>query len=90
MANVLKPKMLKIDTASATPIWNTRVKINNITVSKMTTVGHQAVITDVNGNPILDFLASEINDVEQVYFNTWFNGIVVPTLTSGVVDITLD
>lgn len=90
MANVIKPKMLLIDTASATPIFNYRLKISSITHIEAVGTGDTAVVQDANGNPIFRHVAGAANDEGATYYNTWFNGLKVPTLASGKLQIILD
>ncbi len=88
MANVIKGRVWALDTAGASPIYQDWVKIVTIYWLAPTTIGHDLVLEDVNGDPIWTAQA-EVALQSQVLRVTpmWYHGLVMPTLASGTVEV---
>lgn len=93
MANDLTINPLRVDTAGAGAIVTTPIRIHKIRWTGATTAGHTAVIRDQNNNHFWSSVASGANYVEESDFSTdqlqrnVINGLIVPTLGSGVLHI---
>lgn len=87
MANDLTGDPYIIDTAAATVLSTINLFIKSIRWVGGTTAGHTAVIQDQKGNVIWTSEASGANYVESEIIEQWIDGLIVPTLTSGVLYI---
>ena len=74
MANSIGGAVWRIDTAPFSSGTVTRVKISNLNVGD-STAGDHVVITELNGNPLVDFVS---NGAEyRVATLGWVNGIKI-------------
>ena len=93
MSNSLVGNIWHVDTASATPIIaaGTWKDIRRIQWIGGTTAGHECVVTDTDGRVLFRRLAAAVNSNFEMTFEGRFgqtcNGLIVPTLASGVVYI---
>ena len=87
MANDLTQDPLIIDTAAATVLSTNNLYIKSIRWVGATTAGHTAIIHDQASNVIWSSVASGANYVESEIVEQWVNGLIVPTLASGVLYI---
>ncbi len=76
-----------IDTAAATVIDAKRLKIRSIRWVGATTAGHTAELTDKTGARIWSAVAADVNNEEEVYRDQWVDGLICPTLQSGVLEV---
>lgn len=92
MANDLLKNPWTVDTASATAILTDWANLRSIQWIGGTTAGHEAVIQDKDGRVLWRRLATGANqDFETVFperLGHPVNGLLVPTLTSGVLYLT--
>jgi hypothetical protein len=89
MANDLSARPWFVDTASATPIWNSQVLVKFIEVvggPAAVIGGTMAVVNDQKGKNLISALYQTANagEVQTYNLENWFNGITVPTLGTGV------
>lgn len=94
MANVFHPtsNTWVIDTPHATNVIDARrLKIHSIKWRGGTTAGHTAVVTDAAAGHVWADVAAGANYVSATYEEgqRWINGLKVPTLASGVLEIVL-
>ena len=87
MSNDLTGDPYIIDTAAATVLSTNNLYIKSIRWVGGTTAGHTAIIQDQTGNVIWSSVASGANYVESEIIEQWINGLIVPTLASGVLYI---
>ena len=91
MSNSLTGNVWVVDTASADPILTDWAGIRKIEWIGGTTAGHECVVQDQNGRVVFRRLAQGANqDITETYperFGKQVDGLIVPTLTSGVVYI---
>lgn len=98
MANSKSNKIYVIDTASGTAVTLSPLVVNKIRWVGATTAGHTAVVQDQNANPFWSSVAGGANHVESDDFSQhsqrsssrMLNGLLVPTLGSGVLYIYVD
>ena len=88
MANDLTDSPWRIDTASATAITTDRIRIKFMRWEGSETLADQAIIQDKNGKQFW----SAKNDVGASFqteslFEVDIDGIIVPTLAAGVLNI---
>ncbi len=91
MANVLKGRVWTLDTAGGGVIYSGWLKIALIYWKGPTTIGHTAVLNDINGRPILDAVA-EVALQSQVFRVTpmWYQGLNLATLASGLIELHIE
>jgi hypothetical protein len=93
MANVYHPttNTWVIDTAGAGVIDSRHLKISSIRWVGATTAGHQVVVNDAAGGRVWSTVAAGANNVEANFMGEekWANGLIVPTLQSGYLEIIL-
>ena len=90
MANDLSANPWKVDTASATALWNDIVWLENIIWHEPTTAGHRAEVTDMNGKVIGDLHALAAGSGMEYRMHVGdgpYMGLIVPVLESGVLYI---
>lgn len=87
MANDLTADPYIIDAAAATVLSTINLYIKSIRWVGGTTAGHTAIIHDKNSNVIWSSVASGANYVESEIIEQWVDGLIVPTLASGVLYI---
>lgn len=84
MANDLTQDPYIIDTAAADVLSTNKLYIKSIRWVGGTTAGHTAVVRDQQSNTIWSSVASGANYVESEIIEQWIDGLIVPTLASGV------
>lgn len=87
MSNDLTQDPYIIDTAAATVLSTDNLYIKSIRWVGGTTAGHTAIIHDQKSNIIWSSVASGANYVESEIIEQWIDGLIVPTLASGVLYI---
>lgn len=97
MSNVLTGDTWIIDTASATELTASiygkrqRVFVKSIRwISPSATAGHQAIVTDGDGQRLwkaISNVSGQYSESELV--ERWIDGLIVPTLSSGELNITI-
>jgi hypothetical protein len=93
MANDITKNPLVIDTASGTAVLTHSLRIKKIRWVGGTTAGHTAIIQDQNSNLYWESICSGANYAEESDFTedksnrTLINGLKVPTLGSGKLEI---
>ena len=91
MSNSLTGNVWTVDTASGTAILTSWAGIRKIEWIGGTTAGHECVVQDQNGRVLFRRLAQAANsNFQETYperFGKQVDGLIVPTLTSGVVYI---
>ena len=85
MANDIGGNPWKIDTASATAIYNDKVWIQKLVWHEPTTAGHVLSVTDKDGKVIWDktALAGGAGLDYELEVEGAFDGLIVPTMSSG-------
>jgi hypothetical protein len=88
LANDISANPWKIDTASATAVYNFPMKIDNV-IWANAAVGATLLVQDVNGKDIIR--ATETSGIADQHFGKigWVRGLVVPTLSSGELTIAI-
>lgn len=66
-----------------------RVKIQNAQWTEAVSTGDQMAVTDSAGTPVIDSQASSPNFQQNFGFLGWQNGLIVTTLTSGVLQLSV-
>lgn len=96
MANELNGNTIVIDSAGTTEITaeifgvQTRIKVKSIRwISPSATAGHSAVVTDADGRRVWKADADAAHYSESEWVDRWIQGMIVPTLSSGELNITL-
>ena len=91
MANSLKGRIWKLDTASATPVTTEPQNVKSIRwVNASGVTGDTAVIKDPDGAVLWDSVQPGANFVEYDLLETWWSrGFAVTTLASGTLYLTL-
>ena len=89
MANDLTARSWFIDTASGTVIWPYQcyIKFVEVVGGAAGTVGNaMATLTDKNSKSILSSLyqTAAAGEIQTYNIENWFNGLIVPTLGTGV------
>jgi hypothetical protein len=89
MANDLTARPWYVDTASSTPLWKSPLMVKFIEVvggASATVGGTMAVVNDQNGKNIVtaNFQTANAGEIQTYNVENWFNGLVVPTLGTGV------
>lgn len=88
MANDLRARPWVIDTPGATVLWKSWIKAENIEFSGYTAGDvDNAVVTDMNGREIVQFDGAVDKSPQFSTKVEWFQGLIVPTLTSGKIKI---
>lgn len=88
MANNFTGPVWRIDTVFTTA--SPTVKLVNVTWNEAVAAGDQAIITTKDGRTLVDTKSQETNFSQNFGFIGWASdGIKVPTLTSGVLLITV-
>jgi len=87
MANSLGTRPIKIDTAAATVLLTNWIKIENIVFTNYTVDTQKFSVQDQNGNPV--FEGNGKADLSPVisWKILWVNGLKVPVLDGGQVEI---
>ena len=87
MSNSLGTRPIKIDTAASTVLFTTWMKIENIVFTKYTADTQQFSVQDQNGIPVFEGTGNA--DLSPVVSHkiTWINGLKVPTLQGGELEI---
>ena len=94
MANDLTKQPWKVGTAAATVLSADALRVRGVRWVGATTAGHTAVIQDKNARIVWSSVATGANYVESDMVNTgdrgWdWDGLIVPTLASGILYIEL-
>jgi hypothetical protein len=86
MANKLAQNPMYIDTPSSTPIVTTAYKIRHIEFVGFGADTDQCIVENANGITIAELLGASAGGDGAVRTGSvgWVDGIIVPTLTSGV------
>jgi len=87
MANSFKGRTWIIDTPSATPIWKGNVKVKSIYWKGPTTIGHTAVLQRSDGSEFRSFVCEVAAESQFMLIESWVDGLIIPTLASGVLEI---
>ena len=90
MANDISSRSWHIDTAGAGVIWQPQVYIKFIEViggAAGAVGGAMATINDRNGKNLITSLYQTANagEIQTYNLENWFEGLIVPTLGTGVV-----
>ena len=87
MSNSLGSRPIKVDTPGSTPLFTNWMKIENIIFTEYTADTQKFSVQDQNTNPI--FEGSGNSDLSPVvsWKIGWVNGLMVPTLQGGQVEI---
>ena len=89
MANVLTGRQWKIDTASATALLSSEIKVEQIEFSSYSVDTDTVSIQDKNGRIIWEGNgASDLQTVRSGKIG-WVDGLKVPTLTAGKIIVYL-
>jgi hypothetical protein len=89
MANILSINPWSLDTVGLVPQYTDIVRIEDISWQGATTIGHQLLITDRNGNLIWSATCSGVGQQNRGKL-FWVNGFWLKTLDSGVVIVTIN
>lgn len=94
MANDLLKNPWKVDTAAATVLTTAALRVRGVRWVGATTAGHTAIIHDQNARVVWSGVATGANYAESDMINTgdrgWdWDGLIVPTLASGILYIEL-
>jgi len=91
MANALNDRLWIVDTVDADVIDDQQMKVKSVRWVGATTAGHQAIIRDpVTNTTLWSGVATGANNSEAEFIESWWrNGFEVPTLSSGILYITL-
>lgn len=88
MANNFTGPIWRIDTVFTTA--SPPVKLVNVVWNEAATIGDQAIITTKDGRTLVDSKANQVNYSQSFSSINWASdGIKVPTLTSGVLLISI-
>lgn len=87
MANSIAGNVWRIDTLPFSYAFP--VKIANAQWTEAVSAGDQVAVTNAAGTPVIDSQASSPNFQQNFGFLGWQNGIVVTTLTSGVLQLSV-
>lgn len=87
MANKLAQNPMNVDTPSPNPIVTGSYKIRHIEFVGFAADTDSAIVTNKNGDIITELLGAAAGGDGVVRTGTigWVDGIVVPTLTAGIV-----
>lgn len=89
MANQVGGMVWVLDTPGATPIFRTRVWIQEVYWKNPGNINDVFTLTDINGNLIVDGRC-EVAGQSQVWKPVAdFNGLILSALVSGTVEITI-
>jgi hypothetical protein len=88
MANDISANPWKIDTPGAGAIYAFPIKIDNIVWANEAAAA-TLLITDVNGKTIVSATASTNSSDNHFGKIGWVRGLIVPTLSGGVVTIAI-
>ena len=89
MANDLTKNPWKIDTAAATVLSTLKLRVKGVRWVGATTAGHTAVIHDQNSRLVWTSVATGANYVESDLIENDWDGLIVPTLASGILYLEL-
>lgn len=90
MANNLTGMTLFVDTAFATGFTlQSQYRVKHVVWSEQVAAGDELIIKDRAGRTILQTKAVAANTQQVINVEDWVDGIQVPTLTSGKVNIYL-
>jgi hypothetical protein len=92
MANDISANPWSIDTASATAIWTGNIWIDRLVWHEPTTAGDALEVTDSNGKTIWSkyALAGGSGMDYDLKVDSVFNGLIVPTMSSGTLYVYLE
>lgn len=85
MANQLAANPMKIDTPGPGVLFSSNMKLRHIEFTGYAATSDKAIVTDRYGNIIAELSAT--TDLQEVRTGNvgWVYGLIVPTLTSGIV-----
>lgn len=83
MANVLGTRTWVLDTASATPIWTSPIRIKIVEYFKPTNIGDTFTLQDGSGHEILVGVAEVALQSQLFNLDNWYNGLALTALTAG-------
>ena len=89
MANDLTKRPWKVDTAAATVLSSDRLRVKGVRWVGATTAGHTAIIHDKNSRVVWSSVATGANYVESDLIENDWEGLIVPTLGSGILYLEL-
>lgn len=86
MANKLGTNPMTLDTAGATSLFPTPVHVSSLAWVNPTTIGHQLIINDKNGNLIVKLTCTVANQAVNVdVLDAWWNnGFQIAQIDSGI------
>lgn len=87
MANDISARPWKIDTPGAGVIFQAQVYIKYVYWFNPIAPADLATITDRNAKNVLPMRAEVANQSQTFNIENWFEGLIVPTLASGVLYI---
>jgi hypothetical protein len=85
MANVIGPRNWVLDTPSATVLWKDQIYIKFVEWYDPLALGDLMSLTDKNSVPIVKAIAEAAGDTQTFSLDNWFEGLIMPVLSSGVV-----
>lgn len=90
MANVLTANPWVVDTASATAVFSSEIKVRHMEFVAYAAATDKVIVTDKNG--ILVWQGDGNADLESERSGNigWVNGLIVSTLTSGKLLVYID
>jgi len=87
MANSLGTRPIKIDTPGTTVLFTSWMKVDNVVFTKYTADTQQFSAQDQNGNPFFEGTGkADLSPVVSTKI-TWINGLKVPILQGGQLEI---
>jgi len=89
MANNIGGRVWALDTPGATTIFSSMLKVTMVEWFNPTVIGHLMQLTDLEDRVLLDGRAEAANQSRVFRPTTWWHGLKVPTLQSGIVYIHL-
>jgi len=84
-----KAGVLQLDTAGTTLIKDGPVFIKKIRWTGATTAGNTATIQNKEGATIWTSVATGANYVEDALIEQWHSGVIMPTLTTGTIELSM-
>lgn len=88
MANDLSSRQWRLDTPSpGTVLWRGNIYIKQVEFSNYAAQGNQAILKDANGKTV--WSATGEGDLSPVRLGDigWVNGLILDTLTAGLVTV---
>ena len=89
MANDLTKNPWQVDTAAGTVLTTMKLRVKGVRWVGATTAGHTAIIHDQNSRIVWRSVATGANYVESDLIENDWDGLIVPTLASGILYIEL-